>query len=80
MIRTANNLKKLFKFFEIIVIVNSSEENTFDNLKNKICNLRILSIQKNTSEYYRRYILAKESIGDIVVITNTEGSQKNFSK
>jgi hypothetical protein len=78
LIRTADNLKKLFKFFEIIVIVNSSEENTFDNLKNKICNLRILSIQKNTSEYYRRYVLAKESIGDIVVITNTEESKKLF--
>lgn len=67
------NLSKLlntrFRYWEILIVGGAEEILQLSPLLNIIPNLRLIKVREATSTYRRRFILASEAIGDVLIIT-----------
>jgi hypothetical protein len=66
------DLKKKFRFFEVIIMSETEDAHNLQNIKDKIENLRIIYIQKLSNIYKTRVIAAQEAIGDTVLLLNPQ--------
>ena len=65
-----NQLSEAFEFFEILLLIHEDSFKNFKSQFSEIDNLRFLILRTNNNYYAQRTIVAKESIGDIVIISS----------
>ncbi|OSQ34513.1 hypothetical protein [Thalassospira sp. MCCC 1A01428] len=58
-----------FRYWEILVIADAEEAANIAPLFNVVPNLRLLKVRVGTSTYRRRFVLASEAIGDVLVMS-----------
>lgn len=76
-----NQLSEAFEFFEILLLIHEDSFKNFKSQFSEIDNLRFLILRTNNNYYAQRTIVAKESIGDIVIISsNNEVDCFDFSE
>ncbi|NNC36699.1 MAG: hypothetical protein HKO02_04520 [Hyphomonadaceae bacterium] len=61
-------MRKAFRFWEIIVLIEASETDAYRPLLDTIDHLRICTLRRGTGHYKRRVIASQEAIGDIVFL------------
>jgi len=67
--RLSARLGARFRYWEILVIADEQEAVDFAPLFDIVPNLRLLKVRAGTSAYRRRFVLASQSIGDVVAMT-----------
>lgn len=67
----AKALDARFRFREIVVVAEESQQEAFLPLVRHVENLRLITVRDGTVFYRRRAIAADEAIGDVVVLANT---------
>ena len=68
----AERLDALYRFREIIVIVDDVECDSYLSLVEQVSDLRLFTVHQGIGYYERRVIAAEEAIGDLVLIGNAE--------
>lgn len=68
----AHRLDAIYRFREIICVVEESEREAFLTLVEQVRDLRLFVVRRGTEYYERRVIAAEEAIGDLVVIANAD--------
>lgn len=68
----ARRIDAVFRFREIILVVDDASQKAFLPLVMEVPNLRLFAVRPGNTYYDRRTIAADEAIGDIVLITNVE--------
>lgn len=68
----AQELDAVYRFCEIILVVEDTDRDAFLSLVKEVRDLRLFVVRRGTDYYERRVIAAEEAIGDIVLIANIE--------
>ena len=68
----AQRLDAVYRFREIILVVDDAEREAFLPLVEQVRDLRLFVVRRGTEYYERRVIAAEEAIGDLVVIGNVD--------
>jgi len=68
----AQRLDAVYRFREIILVVDDGERDAFLELVDQVRDLRLFVVRRGTEYYERRVIAAEETIGDLIVIGNVE--------
>ena len=66
----ADQLDKEYKFWEVLIVAESSGNEEYSNILCNVGNVRIVQVKQYTDFYLKRSIGAMEAIGDIVVLTS----------
>jgi hypothetical protein len=66
----ADQLDQEYKFWEVLIVAESSGNDEYSNILSNVGNVRILQVNQYTDFYLKRSIGAMEAIGDIVVLTS----------
>jgi hypothetical protein len=69
---TAATLDGVYRFREIILVVEDTEREAFLPLVAQVSDLRLFVVRKGTEYYERRVIAAEEAIGDLVLVGHEE--------
>lgn len=69
LINLFNQLSEGFEFFEILLLIKENDFKEYSNAFSDIDKLRFIILRTPSNHYEKRTICAKESIGDIVVIS-----------
>jgi len=64
----AEMLASRFRFYEIIVVTDSTKKDGFLPLVSRIANTRLFLVREGLSPYRHRVIAASEAIGDVVLL------------
>lgn len=67
--RLSAQLDARFRYWEILVIADAEEAADLAPLFDTVPNLRLLKVRAGTSAYRRRFVLASQSIGDVLAMT-----------
>ncbi len=68
----AQQLDAIYRFREIVLVVEDVEREAFLPLVEQVRDLRLFVVRRGTEYYERRVIAAEEAIGDLVLIGNVE--------
>lgn len=68
----AQKLDAVYRFCEIILVVEDTERDAFLSLVKDVQDLRLFVVRRGTDYYERRVIAAEEAIGDLVLIGNID--------
>ena len=66
----ADRLDQEYKFWEVLIVAESSGNDEYSNILSNVGNVRIIQVNQYTDFYLKRSIGAMEAIGDIVVLTS----------
>ena len=66
----ADNVDRLYRFREIVVVVDNEKLDNYLPLVHKVANLRLFTVDAGLSSYRKRVISASEAIGDVVLISD----------
>ena len=65
-----SKISELYRYWEVLIIVNASDTKKYEHLTKLINNIRLIVVQHNLQYYQRRVVAAYEAIGDVVVLTS----------
>lgn len=68
----AGQLDRMYRFREIILVVEAHEKDAFLSLVEEVSDVRLFVVRKGTEYYERRVIAAEEAIGDLVLIAQED--------
>ena len=68
----ARDLDEHFRYWEILLVITSSEVNDLEGLLAEIGNARAVLVRRTADFYLRRVIAANEAIGDVVALAAVE--------
>ena len=66
----ADRLDQEYKFWEVLIVAESSGNDEYSNILSNVGNIRIIQVNQYTDFYLKRSIGAMEAIGDIVILTS----------
>ncbi|MDC1251825.1 hypothetical protein N8Z60_03570, partial [Gammaproteobacteria bacterium] len=67
----SKDLSIYFEYFEVLLLINEADYKKIYGQTNHVKNLRMIVIRSSSNHYEKRSICARESIGDIVIISTT---------
>ena len=70
--KIADDLDQVYRFREIILVVEAHEKDAFLPLIEEVSDVRLFVVRKGTEYYERRVIAAEEAIGDLVLIAQED--------
>lgn len=70
--KIADQLDQVYRFREIILVVEATEKDAFLPLVEEVNDVRLFVVRKGTEYYERRVIAAEEAIGDLVLIAQED--------
>lgn len=70
--KLAATLDQVYRFREIILVVEDTQREAFLPLVEQVSDLRLFVVRKGTEYYERRVIAAEEAIGDLVLVGHEE--------
>lgn len=73
--RIADQLDTVYRFREIILVVEDTLRDAFLPLVEEVSDVRLFVVRKGTEYYERRVIAAEEAIGDLVLIAHEEEAE-----
>lgn len=68
LIDLSRRLNARYRFWEIVLVVNADEAETYLPLVHDIANLRLFKVRRSSDVYHKRVVAAEEAIGDVIVI------------
>jgi hypothetical protein len=68
----AATLDSVYRFREIILVVEDSQREAFLDIVREVPNTRLFVVRRGTEYYDRRVIAAEEAIGDLVILGNLD--------
>lgn len=70
--KIAERLDQVYRFREIILVVEAHEKEAFLQLIEEVSDVRLFVVRKGTEYYERRVIAAEEAIGDLILIAQED--------
>ena len=63
-------IDEVYRYWEIILVVDAAAVNNFEHILKKIPNVRLLKVRNKLPYYRKRTVGASEAIGDVVVLAS----------
>lgn len=70
--RAVARIDARFRFWELVLIVESAQQDAFLPLVRDLANVRLFTIRSGIGHYERRVMAAEEAIGDVVLLASIE--------